>query len=201
MTSNLAADEIAQYGMQLRREAERPPAGPAPTVAAPAAAAPVPATPKDQPAHDDQPAPDVQVSRQFKDQVVRPILKRHFGRDEFLGRINEMVYFLPFSRAELLELVQLELGRWAERARARHGIDLAWEGGVLGALADGYDVHYGARSIQHEVERRVVNRLAAAAERGELPRGAGVRLEARGGRLALAVRRPPDSSYKPLDAE
>ncbi|KAG7301549.1 hypothetical protein JYU34_014515 [Plutella xylostella] len=193
MTSNLAADEIAQYGMQLRREAERPPAGPAPTVAAPDA--PAVAAP------DDQPAPEVQVSRQFKDQVVRPILKRHFGRDEFLGRINEMVYFLPFSRAELLELVQLELGRWAERARARHGIDLAWEGGVLGALADGYDVHYGARSIQHEVERRVVNRLAAAAERGELPRGAGVRLEARGGRLALAVRRPPDGNYKPLDAE
>ncbi|CAH2209217.1 jg17513, partial [Pararge aegeria aegeria] len=35
----------------------------------------------------------LQVSRKFKDTVVRPILKRHFGRDEFLGRINEIVYF------------------------------------------------------------------------------------------------------------
>ncbi|KAI8440632.1 hypothetical protein MSG28_001847 [Choristoneura fumiferana] len=79
----------------------------------------------------------LEVSRHFKDSVVRPILKRHFGRDEFLGRINEIVYFLPFSRQELLTLVQLELSRWAEQARARHSVELRWEGGVLGALADG----------------------------------------------------------------
>lgn len=46
-------------------------------------------------------------------------------------------YFLPFSRQELLTLVQLELARWAEQARARHSVELRWEGGVLGALADG----------------------------------------------------------------
>ena len=33
----------------------------------------------------------------------------HFGRDEFLGRINEIVYFLPFSQPELLSLVKKEL--------------------------------------------------------------------------------------------
>lgn len=141
----------------------------------------------------------LQVSRKFKDTVVRPILKRHFGRDEFLGRINEIVYFLPFSRQELLTLVHMELKAWAEKARARHAVELRWEGGVLGALADGYDVHYGARSIKHEVERRVVNQLALAAERGAVARGCGVLLSARAGRLQLAVRRPPDERYVPLD--
>ncbi len=38
------------------------------------------------------------ISREFCEQIVRPILKRHFGRDEFLGRINEFVFFFPFSR-------------------------------------------------------------------------------------------------------
>lgn len=57
------------------------------------------------------------ISRKFKDEVVKPILKRHFKRDEFLGRINEIVYFLPFSRRELLQLVQRELECWAERVR------------------------------------------------------------------------------------
>ena len=33
----------------------------------------------------------------------------HFRRDEFLGRINEIVYFLPFSHSELLSLVTKEL--------------------------------------------------------------------------------------------
>ena len=38
----------------------------------------------------------------------------HFRRDEFLGRINEMVYFLPFSRPELLSLVTKELDNWSK---------------------------------------------------------------------------------------
>lgn len=57
------------------------------------------------------------VSRPFKDQIVKPILKRHFKRDEFLGRINEIVYFLPFSRSELIQLVDKELQLWAKRVR------------------------------------------------------------------------------------
>lgn len=99
---------------------------------------------------------------------VRPILKSHFRRDEFLGRINEIIYFLPFSRTELIELVARELKAWAIRAKERHMIELKWDREVLSVLADGYDVHYGARSIKYEVERRVVNQLAAAHERGEL---------------------------------
>ena len=62
-----------------------------------------------------------------------------------------------------------------------------------------YDVHYGARSIKHEVERRVVNQIALAAERGALERGCGVLLSERAGRVALAVRRPASTDYTPLD--
>ncbi|OWR45523.1 mitochondrial disaggregase-like [Danaus plexippus] len=201
MTSNLAADEIAQYGLQLRREAEARSAQrvrPITTTANESKTeVDVSSEREGEPVGEAEEA--LQVSRKFKDTVVRPILKRHFGRDEFLGRINEIVYFLPFSRQELLTLVHMELKAWAEKARARHAVELRWEGGVLGALADGYDVHYGARSIKHEVERRVVNQLALAAERGAVARGCGVLLSARAGRLQLAVRRPPDERYVPLD--
>lgn len=38
-------------------------------------------------------------------------------------------------------------------------------------LANGYDINYGARSIKHEVERRVVNQIAAAHEYGLIDRG------------------------------
>lgn len=58
---------------------------------------------------------EVTISRQFKDNVVKPILKKHFKRDEFLGRINEVIYFLPFSRSELIQLVDKELQIWARR--------------------------------------------------------------------------------------
>jgi ATP-dependent Clp protease ATP-binding subunit ClpB len=139
MTSNLASDEIAQHGMKLRKEATA------------------------NMAIDNE--PNIEISREFKENIVEPILKQHFHRDEFLGRINEMVYFLPFSRSELHQLVEQELTTWRTRvsgsgidangcglkAKERHSIDLSWDKEVVDILADGYNVKYGARSIHHEV--------------------------------------------------
>lgn len=58
----------------------------------------------------------------------------------------------------------------------KHKIKLIWDHSVLAILADGYDVHYGARSIKYEVERQVVNQLAAAHERGIIGHGSTVKL-------------------------
>ena len=43
-------------------------------------------------------------------------------------------------------------------------------------LADGYNVYYGARSIKHEVERRVVTQLALAHETDQLTNGSKIQL-------------------------
>lgn len=175
MTSNLASEEIAEHAMQLREEAER-----------------LLSQRLDKNSNEDQEPEHIVISRNFKDKVVRPILKDYFRRDEFLGRINEIVYFLPFSRVELLKLVARELEAWAVRARERHMIELKWERDVLSVLADGYDVHYGARSIKYEVERRVINQLAAAHERGQIAKGSCVLLKAKwhenGATICLSVR-------------
>jgi ATP-dependent Clp protease ATP-binding subunit ClpB len=64
---------------------------------------------------DSQDKDNIVISKTFKDNVVKPILKRHFKRDEFLGRINEFVYFLPFSRKELIQLVTRELEYWSKK--------------------------------------------------------------------------------------
>ncbi|XP_031834752.1 mitochondrial disaggregase [Nomia melanderi] len=175
MTSNLASEVIAKHAMQLREEAQR-----------------VLNLRLDKNAEEDQTPEHIEISRKFKDEVVRPVLKSHFRRDEFLGRINEIVYFLPFSRSELIKLVAKELEAWAVRAKERHMIDLKWDREVLSILADGYDTHYGARSIKYEVERRVVNQLAAAYERGQITKGCCVLLKPKwhenGATIALSVR-------------
>ena len=144
MTSNLASEEIAAYSQRLRNENEG-----------------VQVYQVDDCEEDDTPRP-FWVSKKFKENVIRPILKSHFKRDEFLGRINEFVYFLPFSRREIMQLVSKELQIWADRAMKRHGIELTWDRSALDVLADGYNIYYGARSIKYEVERQVVDRLAAA---------------------------------------
>ncbi|KAK2100913.1 hypothetical protein P7K49_022261, partial [Saguinus oedipus] len=61
-------------------------------------------------------------------------------------------------------------------AKQRHNITLLWDREVADVLVDGYNVHYGARSIKHEVERRVVNQLAAAYEQDLLPGGCTLRI-------------------------
>ena len=67
MTSNLAATQIADYGLQLRREAEN--------ILKERAAGTLEET-------DLLPdANKINVSRHFKEKVVQPILKYHFGRD------------------------------------------------------------------------------------------------------------------------
>ncbi|KAG9471776.1 hypothetical protein GDO78_022908 [Eleutherodactylus coqui] len=158
MTCNAGSDEIAQYGLQLRQEALE--------------------MNKNRLAENlnDIQTEKITISKQFKENVIRPILKAHFRRDEFLGRINEIVYFLPFCRSELSQLVLKELNTWAKKAKQRHDITLIWDREVTDVLVDGYNVHYGARSIKHEVDRRVVNQLAAAYEQDLLPRGCTLRV-------------------------
>uniref|UniRef100_A0A8C4K3S5 ClpB family mitochondrial disaggregase n=1 Tax=Dromaius novaehollandiae TaxID=8790 RepID=A0A8C4K3S5_DRONO len=160
MTSNVASDEIAQHALQLRQEAmEMSKKRIAENLGT-----------------DVQMTDKITISKQFKEKVIRPILKAHFRRDEFLGRINEIVYFLPFCHSELIQLVNKELNFWAKKAKMRHNITLLWDREVMDVLADGYNLHYGARSIKHEVERRVVNQLAAAYEQDLLPRGCTLRI-------------------------
>lgn len=60
---------------------------------------------------------------------------------------------------------------WSEKALARHEITLTWDPAVLDTLSADYDIHYGARSLQHSVDQRVVNRLAHAHEHGKLEKG------------------------------
>ncbi|XP_041055123.1 caseinolytic peptidase B protein homolog [Carcharodon carcharias] len=159
MTSNVASEEIAEHALQLRQEAQE--------------------LGKKRLAEnldDVFLSEKVTISRHFKEHVIRPILKAHFRRDEFLGRINEIVYFLPFCHSELIQLVNKELVFWAKKAKQRHDINLQWDQEVMDVLAEGYNLHYGARSIKHEVERRVVNQLAAAYEQELLPHGCTLRI-------------------------
>ncbi|XP_023648315.1 mitochondrial disaggregase isoform X2 [Paramormyrops kingsleyae] len=190
MTSNVASDEIAQHAIQLRQEAqEQSRRRLADNL------------------EDVQSSDKITISKQFKENVIRPILKSHFRRDEFLGRINEIVYFLPFCHSELLQLVIKELNFWAKKAKQRHSITLVWDRPVLDLLAAGYNLHYGARSIKHEVERRVVNQLAAAYEQELLPKGCTLRLSVddlggQEGRAAPSLRLEivgEDSSSRKLD--
>jgi ATP-dependent Clp protease ATP-binding subunit ClpB len=95
MTSNLAQTEIGNQAEILRKEAKET------------------EVKKDK-------SCKVTLSRNFIEITIQPIVKKHFKRDEFLGRINEILYFLPFNDSELRELTKRELKKWEKRAKERH---------------------------------------------------------------------------------
>ncbi|RWS21998.1 Caseinolytic peptidase B-like protein [Leptotrombidium deliense] len=105
-----------------------------------------------------------------------PILKEHFKREEFLGRINEFVYFFPFSHKEKKILAKSELNKIRALAKENNKLTLSWEEKVVDIIADGFNKRYGARSLQNEVNREVGNSLALAQEAKEIKSGDCVKL-------------------------
>lgn len=151
MTSNLAQDQIKTFTSRTRTENEQ----------------------KDTEKKQDYKGKEDEMKK-FMDETVYPILKRHFKRDEFIGRINEILVFKPFCKKELHQLVSKELEKWKSRAAKRHNISLSWTESVVDQLSLAYNEEYGARSIKNEVERKVVNLIAKLYEMDEVRDGGAV---------------------------
>ena len=53
---------------------------------------------------------------------------------------------------------------------------LEWDDGVVSKLSEGYNIRYGARSIKHEVEKRIVNQIAKAHENDQIADGDSIKI-------------------------
>jgi len=109
----------------------------------------------------------LRVARDFN-RSLYPILKTYFQRDEFLGRINQIIVFLPLSSEEITSVVEGELNMWRKRANEKHSIPLTWSNEVVDKLALSYDRNYGVRSVANEIQHIAVQLLADAQMRGVL---------------------------------
>jgi ATP-dependent Clp protease ATP-binding subunit ClpB len=79
-------------------------------------------------------------SRSFMNKVLYPILRSHFKKDEFLGRINDMLVFIPFSDDELYQITRKELQRWAQKVPMIHAALLFLTDRKLGVGTSRYQV-------------------------------------------------------------
>ncbi|KAI8064482.1 P-loop containing nucleoside triphosphate hydrolase protein [Gongronella butleri] len=176
MTSNLAQHEIADEAELLRLEASVSSDAQTTGTASATGAMTLNASDEDEELDSSSDEGHLSLSRKFIEKTIYPILYDHFRRDEFLGRINEVLFFLPFSDDELRDITERELTRWADKSHSRHGITLTWDPEVVDMLARGYNIRYGARSIKYEVERKVVNLIAKAHENDDVVDGGKVRV-------------------------
>ncbi|HEY7420488.1 MAG TPA: AAA family ATPase [Gaiellaceae bacterium] len=104
-------------------------------------------------------------------------------RPEFLNRIDEVIEFQPLSKAQIAEIVELQLGRLRERLAERR-IELELTDAAKDALAEaGWDPAYGARPLKRAIQRLVENPLALRLLEGDFADGDTIRVDAEDGEI------------------
>ena len=97
-------------------------------------------------------------------------LKEHF-RPEFLNRVDDIIVFPQLSESEILQIVDLFVGRLAKRlAEQDMSIELTNAAKVLMA-AKGYDPSMGARPLRREMQRNIEDALSEKILFGDIKPG------------------------------
>ena len=106
-------------------------------------------------------------------------LKEHF-RPEFLNRVDDIIEFPQLSETEILQIVDLFVGRLAKRlADQDMSIELTNAAKVLMA-SKGYDPAMGARPLRREMQRNIEDALSEKILFGEIKPGEKITVDAEG---------------------
>ncbi|MEN9218259.1 MAG: hypothetical protein Q6J33_04535, partial [Gloeomargarita sp. DG_2_bins_126] len=95
----------------------------------------------------------------FLEPKIRQLLTSQF-RPEFLNRIDETIIFHCLDRAQLREIVNLQLGQ-LQQLLTEQNVTLEVTVAAQDYLVDvGYDPAYGARPLRRAIQRELENPLA-----------------------------------------
>ncbi|GAB2186990.1 ATP-dependent chaperone ClpB [Roseibium sp. LAB1] len=129
--------------------------------------------------------PEGQDTDAVRDEVMSSV-RAHF-RPEFLNRLDEIVLFHRLQRAQMADIVKIQLERLRALLTDRK-ITLKLDDGALGWLAQkGYDPAYGARPLKRVIQKDVQDPLAEKLLAGEILDGQTVEVSAGSDRLMFQV--------------
>jgi ATP-dependent Clp protease ATP-binding subunit ClpB len=115
---------------------------------------------------------------------VTEALQQHF-KPEFLNRVDDIVFFNPLGREQLIKIVDLRLED-LRRLLAERKISLELSPAAKEFIfAEGYDVNYGARPLKRAIQRLVQDPLAMKILDGEILHGDHVLVDVDRGRNQL----------------
>lgn len=109
---------------------------------------------------------DVEAARP----LVMDVVRKHF-RPEFLNRIDEIILFKRLGRAEMDNIVRIQLKR-VEKLLADRRMTLSLDDAAAHWMAErGYDPVYGARPLKRVIQKELVDPIARKLLAGELEDG------------------------------
>jgi ATP-dependent Clp protease ATP-binding subunit ClpB len=115
---------------------------------------------------------------------VMDVVRRHF-RPEFLNRIDEIILFHRLGRAQMGDIVKIQLER-LEKLLADRRMSIALDPSAAAWLADrGYDPVYGARPLRRVIQKELVDPIARLLLEGKLQDGEVIQARAGSDRLEI----------------
>ena len=134
-----------------------------------------------------------QLRRHYVEQAEK------FFRPEFFNRIDQIVVFQPLEEAVVRQIARRELGRLLMREGVvRRRLLVEVDDAVIDVLArEGFHPQYGARPLQRELERAVIQPLARLiVERNPAP-GEVARIHLRSGEIAIDLQKVEEAAPAP----
>jgi ATP-dependent Clp protease ATP-binding subunit ClpB len=113
-------------------------------------------------------------------------MRAHF-KPEFLNRVDDIIFFHALGRAEIRQIIDIQLTALLKRLADRKIHLVLTEAAKDRIIEEGYDPVYGARPLKRTIQRRVLDPLALAVLQGEFKEGDTVEVDA--GRDGLVLKR------------
>ncbi len=125
-----------------------------------------------------------EVVEKTREEVIE-LLKQQL-KPEFLNRIDEIVMFEPLSRADIEQIVDIQLHA-IRRLLRENGIELDYTESARALIAQmGYDPLFGARPVKRTIQREIVNALSKRILAGEVDRSKPIHIDAPHGELEIS---------------
>lgn len=117
----------------------------------------------------------------IKDKIMKKV--RNSFRPEFLNRLDETIIFNPVTKANLREILKIEIAALNSRL-SEQNIQLDFTNKAMDFLVEEtYSPNYGARPLRRYLERNVVTDLSRMIIAGQLKEDSKVMVDARDDRL------------------
>jgi ATP-dependent Clp protease ATP-binding subunit ClpB len=115
-----------------------------------------------------KPAEFDRAAEKAKLQVLE--LLRQTIRPEFLNRIDETILFLPLTRQNIEEIVELQLNILKKQLKEKDINLLITKDAFNWITEAGYDPFFGARPVKRVIQKQVLNELSKALISGSIDR-------------------------------
>jgi ATP-dependent Clp protease ATP-binding subunit ClpB len=120
---------------------------------------------------------DPTIPAEKRKEAVLEAVRAHF-RPELVNRIDEIVVFEPLGRDEIERIVDIQVGRLAERLAERKLTLRLTEAARAWLAEQGYDPAFGARPLKRVIQRHLQDPLALKLLSGEVREGDTVEVDA-----------------------